>query len=211
MSRFRAAGLAAWLVLCGSAQGASVGVLVSSPTGVPVKDSAVVIEPLVNSAVGHRAVASIVQEDREFLPYVTIVQTGTTVNFPNHDPIKHHVYSFSSAKTFEIKLNAGKSAQSIVFDKPGEVAIGCNVHDWMEAYVLVVDSPYFARTGNNGRATIANVPPGRYRLKLWHPRQISAPPVRELVVTAASAKVELTLDVAPRTVKPKPPTDADRY
>lgn len=155
--------------------------------------------------------ATIAQHDREFIPYVTIVQTGTAIYFPNHDPFKHHVYSFSPAKTFEIKLYVGKPAQPVVFDKPGEVAIGCNIHDWMEAYVLVVDSPYFAKTGGNGRAHIANVPPGRYRLRLWHPRQKSAPPLQEIKVGAAAVKLDLMIDVAPRIVKPKPPADADHY
>jgi plastocyanin len=86
----------------------------------------------------HRAI------DREFTPYVSVIQTGTRVEFPNRDPIQHHVYSFSPAKTFEIKLYSGRSPESILFDKPGVITIGCNIHDWMIAYVLVVPTPYFA-------------------------------------------------------------------
>lgn len=155
--------------------------------------------------------AAIEQRDRELNPYLTIVQKGTAIEFPNRDPFKHHLYSFSPAKTFEIKLYAGKPVQPIVFDKAGEVALGCNVHDWMEAYVLVVDSPYFAKTASNGRAVIANVPPGRYRLRLWHPRQKKELPPREIGIGAAPAKLDLVMDVAPRIAKPRPPADSDQY
>ncbi len=209
--RLRAAGVAALLALCGQVRAASLEAHVSTPAGMPVEDSAVVIEPVSGAAPRQQKTATIAQQDREFIPYVTIVQTGTAINFPNHDPFKHHVYSFSPARTFEIKLYAGKPAQPVVFDKPGEVDIGCNIHDWMEAYVLVVDTPYFAKTDRNGRAVIAHVPSGRYRLRLWHPRQKAAPPLREIELGAAAAKLDLAIDVAPRILKPKPPADADHY
>lgn len=170
-----------------------------------------VVEPVAAPAPRYRSTATIEQRNREFVPYVTIVQTGTAIEFPNRDPFKHHVYSFSAAKNFEIKLYAGKPAQPVVFDKPGEVALGCNIHDWMEAYILVVDSPYFAKTGSKGRALIANVPPGRYRLRLWHPREKVELPLREISVGAAPTKLDLVLDVALRIVKPKPPVESDHY
>ena len=85
--------------------------------------------------------------EREFVPFVTVVQTGTVVTFPNRDPILHHVYSFSPAKQFEIKLYTGKSPTEIVFDKAGVVTLGCNIHDHMIAYVYVSDSPWTAMTG----------------------------------------------------------------
>jgi plastocyanin len=203
--------LAALLALCGPARAGRIEAYVATPAGTPVEDSAVVIEPLSAPAPRRRATATIEQRNREFAPYVTVVQTGTAIEFPNRDPFKHHVYSFSPAKNFEIKLYAGKPAQPVVFDKPGEVALGCNIHDWMEAYILVVDSPYFAKTGSKGRALIANVPPGHYRLRLWHPRQKGELPLREIDVGAAPIKLDLVLDVAPRIVKPKPPVEADHY
>ena len=209
--RLRAAGLAALFALCGQVRAASLEAHVSTSAGTPVEDAAIVIEPVSGAAPRPRKTATIAQQDREFIPYVTIVQTGTAINFPNHDPFKHHVYSFSPAKTFEIKLYAGKPVKPIVFDKSGEVALGCNIHDWMEAYVLVVDSPYFAKTGSNGRALIANVPPGRYRLRLWHPRQKKELLLREIEVGAATTKLDAVMEVAPRIVKPKPPLDHDQY
>ena len=209
--RSYAAWLAIFLAFSGQASAGSFEAYVATQTGTPVRDAAVVVEPLSGSLPVNRATAAIEQLDRELIPYVTIVQTGTAIDFPNWDPFKHHLYSFSPAKPFEIKLYAGKPVQPVVFDKPGEVALGCNIHDWMEAYVLVVNTPYFAKTGNNGRAPIANIPPGRYRLKLWHPRQKKEVPLREIVIGASPTKLDLTMDVAPRIVKQKPPVDNDQY
>ena len=200
------------LLACVTAHAAGVTAHVTTPAGAPLEDAAFVLEPLAGAPPAPpRRNAVIAQQDREFVPYATIVQTGTYIEFPNRDPMKHHVYSFSSAKNFEIKLYVGLPVQPVVFDKPGEVAIGCNVHDWMEAYVLVVDTPYFAKTGPNGRALINNVPPGRYRLRLWHPRQKIAVAPREVEVKGNVLNVDLTLDAPPRVIKPKPPADDAHY
>jgi len=203
----RAAWPALLLALPGLAGAAGFEALVQGPAGQPVADAAVVLEPLAPIQSQGRHGATIAQRGREFVPYVSIVQTGSAIDFPNYDPMKHHVYSFSPAKTFEIKLYAGKPGKPVVFDKPGEVVIGCNIHDWMEAYVLVVDTPYFAKTGGDGRAQLPDVPPGHYRLRLWHPLQKASQPVREIEVGAAPARLKLALDVKPRD--PKPHTDAD--
>jgi plastocyanin len=199
-------------VLCGHAIGATVEATVSAPNGNPLEDAVIVLEPL--SAVSHtsnRKPVTIEQRDREFVPYVTVIQTGTAVEFPNRDLIKHHIYSFSPPKIFEIKLYAGKPGQPVVFDKPGEVVLGCNIHDWMEAYILVVNSPYFGKSGSDGKASISNVPAGRYQLRLWHPRQKAAPPLRDIEVRTATLKWDLALDVKPRDIKPKSPMDAGHY
>lgn len=202
--------LAALYAICVGAQAGSLEVLVSTPTGKPVEDAAAVLEPIAAVPPLREAHASIAQKDRDFVPYLTIVRTGTAIDFPNRDPLKHHVYSFSSAKRFEIKLYAGKPAQPVIFDKPGEVALGCNIHDWMEAYVLVVNTPYFAKTSLQGRALVADVPPGRYRLRFWHPRQKAEPPAREIEIGGRPAKLEQVMDVAARIFKPRQPTD-DQY
>jgi plastocyanin len=203
--------LAALLFYCANAGAGSLEATVSTATGKPVEDAAVVIEPVSGSLSRSHKTAAIEQRDREFIPYVTIVQTGTMVEFPNRDPLKHHVYSFSPAKLFEIKLYAGKPMQPVLFDKPGEVAVGCNIHDWMEAYVLVVNSPYFAKTGIDGKALIRNVPAGHYRLRLWHPRQQVEPPLRDIEIGSTPVRLNLLADVAPRVAKPKPPLESDKY
>lgn len=201
------AALLATLLLCGPVSAGSLEAVVATTAGKPVEDAAVVVEPIARTVARRHSSATIEQRERELVPYVTIVQTGAAIEFPNRDAVKHHLYSFSPAKPFEIKLYAGKPAQPVVFDKPGEVALGCNIHDWMEAYVLVVDSPYFAKTGSNGRAFIAHIPAGHYRLRLWHPRQKSEPPPREIEIGVAPTKLSLALDVAPRVAKPKPPVE----
>lgn len=208
--------LARWIglpLLWGAAAGVAAGsleVLVTTPEGKPVEDFALALETPATLA-ARKAKASILQQDREFNPYLTVVQTGTAIEFPNRDAFKHHVYSFSQPKIFEIKLYAGKPAKPVMFDKPGIVALGCNVHDWMVAYVLVVDTPHFAKTGADGRARIANVPPGAYRLKLWHPRLSPDLPARELKIGKDAVRLSLQAAVPPRPPHTKPPLDQLDY
>jgi plastocyanin len=201
---------------------ATLDALVRSPAGKPLPDAAVVLEPLgaapaqaaraAPHAAAHVATHVVIeQRGTEFIPYVTVVQTGTAVDFPNNDTVRHHVYSFSSPKRFEIKLYAGKPGQPITFDKPGEVVIGCNIHDWMEAYVLVVESPYFGKTGPDGQVRIANLPAGRYRVQLWHPLQKSRMAAGEIEVGSAPARLNLVLDARAREPKPHGEVDQDRY
>lgn len=200
---------AGWVGVAGAA---GLDAMVRMPTGAPVEDAAVVLEPLAGNAPRVRRRATIEQRDREFSPYLTIIERGAAVNFPNHDPFKHHVYSFSPPNVFEIKLYADKPAKPIVFDKSGHVVLGCNIHDWMEAHVLVVDTPWFAKTGANGAARIGRVPAGAYRLRLWHPRQQAAVADTSIELEGTGTRrVELTLDVAPRAAIRKPPLDDGDY
>ncbi|GAB5380884.1 MAG: hypothetical protein Alis3KO_27400 [Aliiglaciecola sp.] len=109
------------------------------------------------------------QIDRQFVPHILPIQKGSKVIFPNSDSIKHHVYSFSPTKRFELKLYQNSKAESLLFEKDGEVELGCNVHDWMLAYIWVVDTPYFVKTTETGQALL-DVPEGKYTLRVWHPR-----------------------------------------
>ena len=115
------------------------------------------------------------QIDKEYVPYVTAVRVGTRVSFPNRDQIRHHVYSFSEAKTFEIPLYQGTPREPVLFDAPGVVVLGCNIHDWMKAYVFVTETPYFSVTDGEGRAVLAGLPARDYRFEVWHPR-LKGPP-----------------------------------
>lgn len=148
-------------------QAATLSVAVVDKAGAPVADAAVFAMPLGAKPAQKPGRASIDQVNKEFVPLLSVMQVGTTVTFPNHDNIRHHVYSFSPAKVFELKLYSGQPAQPIVFDKPGIVVLGCNIHDWMISYVVVVDTPYFARTDASGKAQI-DLPQGEYDVKLWH-------------------------------------------
>jgi plastocyanin len=150
----------------------TVTVVTRDPAGKPVADAVAYLTPLgaparVEPPAGPVA---IVQRDQEFTPYVTAVVVGTKVVFPNEDTVRHHVYSVSPAKRFEIPLYIGDSKETIVFDKEGIVTLGCNIHDWMVAYVAVLATPYYAKTGADGSAEVRLLPAGRYRLDVWHPR-----------------------------------------
>ena len=151
------------------AHAANVSVIVGDAAGAPLADAVVMLEP----ASGHLAVkplagVQIAQHDLQFDPQLTVVTTGTSVLFPNNDTVRHHVYSFSPAKTFQLKLYAGVPHTPIVFDKPGVAVLGCNIHDQMVAWVVVSDTPFYARTSAAGRAHVDGVPPGSYVLHVWH-------------------------------------------
>lgn len=169
-------------------QAAALNVNVTDDTGAPLADAVALLEP----ASGRVAVkpmpdAEISQAKRQFHPRVTLITTGTRVSFPNFDTVRHHVYSFSPIKTFELKLYAGVPGAPIVFDKPGVAVLGCNIHDSMAAWVVVADTPWAARSATNGLARIDAVPPGSYRLRVWHPG---------LPVNTESAPVALTIGSA---------------
>jgi hypothetical protein len=128
------------------------------------------------------------QQNKEFVPLVLPVAVGTAVTFPNRDNIRHHVYSFSPAKRFELPLYSGTPAAPVVFDRPGSVVLGCNIHDWMVGYVYVLPTPYFARTAEDGKARIADVPAGAYEARVWHPRLRAEPEKTGTPVTVAGSE-----------------------
>jgi plastocyanin len=113
------------------------------------------------------------QQGKEFIPHVLVIHTGSQVVFPNTDNIQHHVYSFSAAKPFEIKLYKGTPAAPEVFNQPGVVVLGCNIHDWMLAYIYVTDAPYFNKTDDKGHWQL-ELPDGEYRLSFWQPDAVDA-------------------------------------
>jgi len=212
MSRLVAAYAISSMALCGVGHAATLEVEVRDSAGAPVADAAVYAMPATGPTETRGKVVEIQQIDREFVPYLTIVQTGTTATFPNRDPILHHVYSFSPAKSFEIKLYSGRSPSEVTFDKPGVVTLGCNIHDWMIGYVLIVSTPHFARTDATGAARLRELPAGSYEVQAWHPRQREAAAPQSVTLEAsASRPVAFTLDVAPRKAKYKPPLDRLKY
>ena len=156
------------LTVHSSAQ-AVVTVQVLDAAGAPVPNAVVYAEPLAPQSLPKALkTAEIEQKDTKFFPLVSVVQVGTPIQFPNHDKVRHHVYSFSPAKTFELKLYSGAAASPVVFDKAGTVVLGCNIHDQMVAYVQVVNTPYFAKTDMAGRARLDGLAQGKYALKAWY-------------------------------------------
>ncbi len=144
-----------------------VTISVTDTSGNPVENAVVYLEGS-TKPVFTAGQASIEQKNKTFIPLVSVIQAGSYVSFPNRDNVKHHVYSFSPAKVFELKLYSGVPPTPVQFDKAGTVVLGCNIHDSMLAYVQVVDTPYFAKTDSMGKAKITEVPAGQYQLKVWH-------------------------------------------
>jgi plastocyanin len=150
---------------------APLSVRVVDARGRPVGDAVVTLRPI---GVAPRAPVptgsySVSQKDLQFHPFVLIVPVGANVAFPNRDATKHHVYSFSPAKRFELKLFARDQSRSIRFDKPGVVALGCNIHDGMTAFIIVTDSAWTARTNGQGIVQFNTAPNAPAQLNVWHP------------------------------------------
>jgi plastocyanin len=165
--RLTAAIVCALPILAGAA---SLNITVADANGAPLADAVALLEPATGkAAVKPMPDVEISQAKRQFSPRVTLITTGTKATFPNFDTVRHQVYSFSPIKTFELKLYAGVPGAPITFDKPGIAVLGCNIHDNMAAWVVVSDTPWFARSAADGRARIDGVPAGSYRLRLWHP------------------------------------------
>lgn len=177
-----------------AASAVPVTVQVRGPGGQALAGAAVAVEVRGRPAKTSSAKAEIGQRDKQFTPQVLIVQTGTSVNFPNFDTVRHHVYSFSPIKVIDIKLYSGTPAEPVVFDKPGVATLGCNIHDRMSAHVIVVDTPTFALTDAKGQATF-DLPPGEHRVKAWHADQKSPSQLQSLKldVPAAGGNGVLTL------------------
>jgi plastocyanin len=189
------------LVLPASAlvHAAGVSVQVNDTAGQPLADAVVLLDPAAGKLpVKPMPQVEISQARRQFVPRVTVVTVGTPVNFPNFDTVRHHVYSFSPVKTFELKLYAGVPSMPVVFDKPGAAALGCNIHDRMAAWVVVVDTPFHARTDASGRVQIDGVPAGSYRLRAWHAGvpEGQEPAPQALTVAGGDTRAQLTLPAA---------------
>lgn len=197
--------IAAWPSLPWAAGSAIEGV-VKDPKGKPVEDAVVYVAPA-GAAAALPATAIMDQWKQEFIPHVLPAEVGTAVNFPNRDNIRHHVYSVSPAKKFELPLYIGSPASPVVFDKPGPVVLGCNIHDWMVAYIYVLPTSLFAKTGADGRARIENAPAGSHQVRVWHPRlkvDTETTGQRVTVAAATPAEVTFTVDLKREWRKPRP-------
>lgn len=195
------AACAAWLVLSAApSAAATLEVAVRDEQGMPIADVAVYATATDAATSPPVAAGEAVmdQHDQRFNPHMLVVQAGTSVKFPNNDTVSHHVYSFSQAKPFELGLYKGNVYPPVVFDQAGLVVVGCNIHDGMLGYILVVDTPHFALTDERGVARI-EVPTGDYSLAAWTPRARPAGlPAGRTVTVAAAGSTAVTLDVGGR-------------
>jgi len=194
--------------LAGTASAAELLASVRDQKGRPVSDAVVLAIPLDRKAFDvvkpNRHVVD--QVNKEFVPYIRVIFAGTSVSFPNKDNIRHHVYSFSPAKKFELSLYSGVTAPPVLFDKTGVVVLGCNIHDWMLGYIYVADTPFFAKTEREGQAVVENLPPGDYLVRLWHPdlEKDEQSTIQRVSVTDKAANISWTVALKPSFRIPRP-------
>ncbi|EAQ64114.1 hypothetical protein MED121_00740 [Marinomonas sp. MED121] len=177
-----------------------IAIVMTSKQGSLLRDAVVELTPtnlnseasLINAK---KSLISISQKDNTFIPFVSVVPVGTPIDFPNLDKTRHHVYSFSEAKTFQLQLYIGKPESPIVFDKAGIVALGCNIHDFMESYVYVASSDFAQNSNLEGVIRFQDVPEGEYQISFWHPWQESAEPSRVIRVTGDTISIQQSMDV----------------
>lgn len=161
----------ATLVVSAPAMAGDLFVQVRQPNGEPVPNAVVSLYPGGRPAPlpADPGTYRILQRDLQFSPFVLVVPVGADVSFPNLDPVRHHVYSFSEVRRFELQLYAREQSRSVRFDRAGIVPLGCNIHDSMIAFINVADTGLAARTDANGRVLFTNAPAGAVVGRLWHP------------------------------------------
>ncbi|MCI3131748.1 methylamine utilization protein [Phenylobacterium aquaticum] len=194
--------LLAALALATTARAADLTVVVRTSAGEPVKDAVVTLAPAGAPAAQPIKFSwpyAVAQQNIAFNPFVLIVPVGSDVNFPNKDNVRHHVYSFSPVKKFELKLYGRDESRSVRFDKAGIVPLGCNIHDQMIAYLVVVDTPYAAKTGADGVAVIKGLPAGSAPMTVWQPymKAVRNQQTRTVNVPASGGREQVTADLRP--------------
>lgn len=191
-----------FVALCGAgvARAGDLTVIVRDKSGHPVSDAVVMAD-----AHGRPTPAPgqfvINQKNMAFVPFVLVVPVGSTIEFGNLDPYRHHVYSFSPPKKFELKLFGQGQTRPVRFDKPGLVAIGCNIHDSMQAFVQVVSTPFARKTDNEGRVVLRGLPNDVHEVRVWHPYLRA--PGNQLVVGVDGSKTA-TIPVSVNLRRPAP-------
>ena len=188
------------LCLAGAAQAADLTVVVRDSNGRPVQD-AVVMADASGRAAPPAARFVINQRDMQFVPYVLVIPVGSTVEFGNLDPYRHHVYSFSPAKKFELKLFGQGETRPVRFDRAGLVSIGCNIHDSMQAFIQVVDTPFARKSDQAGRVVLRGLPAQTRQIRVYHP--LLRAPGNQMVLTVDASR-DATVPVTVRLRRPAP-------
>ena len=185
--------------------------------GKPLMDAVVIAKPL-NATPAPQLKppdGAVDQIDKEFVPRVKPVLAGSRVRFPNSDTVRHQVYSFSAARRFELPLYSGATAPSVVFDAPGVVVLGCNIHDWMVGYIYVSETPWFGKTQQDGAVLLKDLPAGDYNVRVWQPSMSETEDATAKRITVArsgvaSAEWRLTIKPAFR-IRRAPATGGGGY
>ena len=198
----RATAALSLLAISAPAAAGGLSVDLRTPGGAPVRDAVVSLYPAGKPAAFRKPPGTyeIVQKDIKFTPFVLLVPVGAEIAFPNQDNVRHHVYSFSPAKRFELKLYAREQSRRVRFDRAGAVPLGCNIHDGMSAFVKVSDTALAVQTDRSGNAAFANVPPGPVTARIWHP-YLRAPgnqvEIRWQVPSRGAARQTVTIHLRP--------------
>ena len=185
---------------------ATITATVADDQGRPLPDAVVMISPEPGSGtlspIGEAstpATAIVDQKSETFVPAVVAIRAGGAVSFRNSDNIRHHVYSFAPNRRFEMVQAPGETSRPIVFEIPGVVAIGCNIHDHMSAYIYVTTAPWTKVTGADGQAILSALPAGRFVATVWHPRMrpLAEPPPQLLSLATENSTLSVTISVLP--------------
>lgn len=199
------------MLVAPAARATELTVAVLDATGQPARNVVVIATPKAPPAAASRSAPMVEmdQVDRQFSPYVLAIRTGTPVLFSNNDAMAHQVYSFSPTKRFELGLYHGKPRAPVVFDRPGIVTVGCNIHDNMVGYLYVTDSPWYGVTDPRGRWSASELPTGEYEVLVWSPLlpPQDASSTQPIVVGDAPARVSFKLT---RPLRPEPAPVKDK-
>jgi len=151
-----------------------VQIFVNGKTGQALANMVVYLEPLDGQILTRSSKEVVVaQLGKSFTPYLSVSQVNSKVSFVNQDDITHHIYSAGSDNKFSFKIRAGQTNASILFNHESEVAMGCNIHDWMSGYLLVVNTPYFGKTDQQGQISFTVEKQEKYNIVVWHPQMQS--------------------------------------
>lgn len=183
---------------CCEALAGAVTLTVRDAAGAPVAGAVVFLEGGARQPAPPGTAAVIDQRDKAFVPQVTVVQAGTEIAFPNSDAVSHHVYSFARPNAFELPLYKGGARPRLKFDHAGVVTLGCNIHDAMVGYVVVVETPHFATADDAGRVVLPGVAPGRYAVRIWSPRLDPSKPVDGPALEVGGGPLEQPVALARR-------------
>lgn len=145
------------------------------------------------------------QRNNAFVPDVLAIRVNTMVQFPNGDNVRHHVYSFSPAKRFELRLYHGQTAEPVLFDKPGQVVLGCNIHDSMLGYIYVLETDHYGISNDQGLLVIDDIPAGEYQLQIQHPQleeqSVASKSLSFVAGDALSQRIQLTGLISPKAAE----------
>ncbi|MEH6442470.1 MAG: hypothetical protein V7784_01110 [Oceanospirillaceae bacterium] len=148
----------------------ALSVIVKDSSGANLADVVVYAEPLEQQPLGKTKKNIVIsQAKKSFTPYISVAQTGNSIVFSNKDDITHHIYSASGSK-FAFLIRPGQKVGQPKLSQSNEIVMGCNIHDWMSGYLLVLDTPYFTKTDANGLANLDIKGAGRYKIIVWHPQ-----------------------------------------